>query len=895
MANLGNHYSLNLIPSNIKEIKDEIDRQVLAIMLGANDLNYSTTRMNRTLADLVLPKMIQTGRCYLKSYKIDKELFLSYEESRKWELALSLEKNDKGYLIEPSFVYMQETRSIKDALHINSTGYVFWNDGTVNPLDAHQLYSWINDFKDKSYIIPFSEANNFILSFKELEDRPPINFPEDLNIAEVYLEPKPLLRILGDNVYKNTMMNAEMDFIYDQHVFRFGQSNRSIYDSNQNKLYLVNNSFHNKCLDILTDQDVRVDKYNGSLLNFRKKQFTKIVSTLLNQGWQVEGKNVQFKKPGNFSFSVSSGIDWFEVQGTCEYEGEAVSIPDILDAIKKKKEFIELSNGELGLLPAEWLAKYGRLVAMGTAEDDAIKFKKSQTLIVDLLLAGQPDINCDEVFKSIRNSLHNFTGVTTEKESGNFRGTLRNYQREGLGWLSFLNSFGFGGCLADDMGLGKTIQVLSLLEKQRAATAETGKSQKNKKTAIPVKEPSLIVAPRSLIYNWLNEATRFTPDLKILDHSHSQRFTDDQDFADYDLVFVTYGTLIRDIESLSRIRFNYVILDEAQAIKNANTVTSKSVRLLKGVNRLALSGTPVENHLSDLWSIFEFLNPGILGSSSVFKGTTKSNLPDENEIELFRKALRPFILRRTKSQVASDLPEKTEELIICEMDPAQKKLYDQLKQYYQSSLKEKIRKSGLNRSKIHILEALLRLRQVACHPGLIDKKNINLPSTKLETIIAQLQELKEEGHKSLVFSQFTSMLAIIRDKIEELGIKYEYLDGSTRNRQQVIDRFQNDPNCTVFLISLKAGGVGLNLTSADYVFIFDPWWNPAAEMQAIDRTHRIGQTKPVFAYRLICKNTVEEKIIELQKSKRFLAESVISTDESVLSSITSEELELLLS
>lgn len=330
-------------------------------------------------------------------------------------------------------------------------------------------------------------------------------------------------------------------------------------------------------------------------------------------------------------------------------------------------------------------------------------------------------------------------------------------------------------------------------------------------------------------------------------------------------------------------------------LKNANTATAKAVRLLNGVNRLALSGTPVENHLSDLWSIFEFLNPGILGSASVFKGASKSKSPDENECQLLRKALRPFILRRSKSQVAVDLPEKTEKLILCQMEGAQKKIYDQLKQYYQASLIKTISKSGLNRSKIQILEALLRLRQAACHPGLIDKNNTRIESSKLETLLAQLQELKEGGHKCLVFSQFTSMLAIIRDKLTENDIRYEYLDGSTRKRQSVIERFQDDPDCSTFLISLKAGGVGLNLTSADYVFIFDPWWNPAAEMQAIDRTHRIGQTKPVFAYKLICKDTVEEKILQLQKSKQFLAESVITTDESVLSSITSEELQMLLS
>ncbi|HEX3019303.1 MAG TPA: DEAD/DEAH box helicase [Chitinispirillaceae bacterium] len=900
-GDLGQPIDFELIPDNISQIEDETDRQILSMILGTNSFSYprySSNTLNNTLADLVFPRMLETGKCFLSSPISEDSLLLHYDKSTKWEFTLSLEKSKSGYQINPSFICGSESRNIKDALYINSIGYVFWGDGTVNHLDAHKLYSWIKNFLKETYIIPISEAHHFIVNFHELEDKPKFTYPDDLNVPEICIEPQPLLKIHGVSDWRTTLMMAELNFLYDQHVFRFGQSNKSIFDSDQNKLYSVNYTYHKKCIDLLHELGVKEDTYNSFdyLLNFRKSRFVPIISSLINHGWRVEGKDLQFKKPGNFSISVNSGIDWFEVNGTCDYDGETVSIPEILEALRKKKEFIELSGGKLGILPTEWLSKYGRLASMGETEDETIRFKKSQTLLVDLLLADQPAVNCDEIFKSIRTSLHNFTGITPENESEKFCGQLRNYQREGMGWLAFLNQFGFGGCLADDMGLGKTIQVLAFLQKQSITSpASLKKPNSSKKRSEPVKVPSLVVTPRSLIYNWFNEASKFTPDLKVLDYSHSQRATTKVDFSEYDLILATYGTLIRDIESLSNFHFNYVILDEAQAIKNANTVASKAVRLLNGNNRLALSGTPVENHLSDLWSIFEFLNPGILGTASVFKGAKKDNSPDEIECELLRKVLRPFILRRTKSQVAVDLPVKSEELIICEMEPLQRKQYDQLKEYYKSSLQKKIKQSGLNRSKIHILEALLRLRQSACHPGLIDNNLSCITSAKLDTLIAQLTELKEEGHKSLVFSQFTSMLAIIRDKLDESRIKYEYLDGSTRNRQEVVDRFQNEPDCNTFLISLKAGGVGLNLTAAEYVFIFDPWWNPAAEMQAIDRTHRIGQTKPVFAYKLICKDTVEEKIIELQKSKRFLAESVITTDESVLSSITSEELELLLS
>jgi len=314
------------------------------------------------------------------------------------------------------------------------------------------------------------------------------------------------------------------------------------------------------------------------------------------------------------------------------------------------------------------------------------------------------------------------------------------------------------------------------------------------------------------------------------------------------------------------------------------------------LHRLALSGTPVQNHLGDLWSLFEFLNPGMLGASSVLNSSsvlTKSLDPDTRA--LLAKALRPFILRRTKEQVAKDLPEKLEQTIYCELDSTQRKAYDELKKFYRASLLDLVAKEGMNKAKIQILEALLRLRQAACHPGLIDKSKVNEKSAKLDTLIPRLVEIAEEGHKALVFSQFTSFLAIVKKRLDKEKIKYEYLDGKTKDRQARVDKFQSDPKLKVFLISLKAGGVGLNLTAADYVFLLDPWWNPAVEAQAIDRTHRIGQTRQVFACRLIAKDTVEEKVLQLQQGKRELAEAIIGQDNSVISTLGRQELELLLS
>ena len=372
-------------------------------------------------------------------------------------------------------------------------------------------------------------------------------------------------------------------------------------------------------------------------------------------------------------------------------------------------------------------------------------------------------------------------------------------------------------------------------------------------------------------------------------------------FADADLVLTTYGTLRSDIGLLAGMEFDYLILDEAQAIKNPSSESAKAARLLRGQHRLALSGTPVENHLGELWSLFEFLNPGMLGSTRAFEAITGRGRPGEESLTGLARALRPFILRRTKAEVAPELPPKHEETIFCELEPAQAKLYRELREHYRARLLKGAGvdagagDGGLGQGKIQVLEALLRLRQAACHPGLIDAGRANEPSAKLEVLLPRLAELRAEGHKALVFSQFTSFLALVRARLDAEGVTYEYLDGQVQDRAARVTRFQNDPACPLFLISLKAGGTGLNLTAADYVFILDPWWNPAVEAQAVDRTHRIGQQRQVFVYRLLCRDTVEEKVAALQESKRGLAESIINEDQGFVRGLDRETLEMLLS
>jgi SNF2 family DNA or RNA helicase len=382
----------------------------------------------------------------------------------------------------------------------------------------------------------------------------------------------------------------------------------------------------------------------------------------------------------------------------------------------------------------------------------------------------------------------------------------------------------------------------------------------------------------------------------VLDYTGAGRAQEGDPFAGYDVVLTTYGTLRRDIGFLKERALDYVILDEAQAIKNAGSQTAKAARLLRGRHRLALTGTPIENHLGELWSLLEFLNPGFLGSSLLPARNLRD--PGSEAREMLARALRPLILRRTKRQVATELPERVEQTLLCDLPARQRRQYDELRDYYRAALDQRIGAQGIGRAKLLVLEALLRLRQAACHPALLEpeeERSGDEPCAKLDVLLPQLIEVLDEGHKVLVFSQFTSFLALLRHRLDGAEIPYLYLDGQTRDRQELVEEFQSETGRPLFLISLKAGGLGLNLTAADYVYLLDPWWNPAVEAQAIDRAHRIGQTRTVFAYRLVARDTVEEKILELQEGKRALADAIIQADQSLVANLSRDDLELLLS
>ena len=466
------------------------------------------------------------------------------------------------------------------------------------------------------------------------------------------------------------------------------------------------------------------------------------------------------------------------------------------------------------------------------------------------------------LFEQLR-SLREGEPLPTVAVSPNVQAELRPYQRDGLAWMDFLRRAGFGGVLADDMGLGKTLQTLALLQGE----LDAGRLDR----------PSLVVVPTSLLENWAAEASRFTPQLRMLVLHGKLRSAQFAQIADAHVVVTSYPLAVRDIDVLATHRWNYLVLDEAQRIKNSRSQATVALKGLVARHRLGLSGTPLENHLGELWSLMDFVTPGLLGGETKFREIYRTPIEkrgDRAQAELLSRRVRPFILRRTKVQVAQELPEKTETLLRVELEGTQRDLYETVRATMDGKLREAIARQGLARSQIVVLDALLRLRQVCCDPRLL-KLAKSPSSAKLELLRELLPTLVEDGRRILVFSQFTEMLALIEPELDALDLPYLKLTGDTVNRGEVVDAFQNG-NVPIFLISLKAGGVGLNLTAADTVILYDPWWNPAVEQQAIDRAYRIGQGKPVFVYKLVASGTVEEKMLELQARKAGLADALLS-------------------
>lgn len=594
------------------------------------------------------------------------------------------------------------------------------------------------------------------------------------------------------------------------------------------------------------------------------------------------------------NLSLKKNAFKFDFKLTAHSNGDELPFDQIVEAVFRNKNYLKPTDQEFCRLPVQMLINL--LKAVGQSKELPGKERGRplyQALPVAAALESHGiEIDADEGFQEFLTKLRNFKELTPIPVHKDFRGTLREYQKEGFNWLSFLREYGLGGILADDMGLGKTIQALSLLLSHYKGEQK--------------RLPSLVVAPTSVVYNWMTEAQRFTPTLTtelFLGRERGELLSKlgRDSGRKPDVIFTTYGIIRRDYETLKNIPFEYVILDEAQNIKNPESVGAKACKQLNALHRLALTGTPVENRLKELWSIFDFLMPDFLGSYRDFNDTFERQIEAgvEGVGQKLRKIVHPFILRRMKSQVERELPDRTDIINLCELDDEQRSLYLDVLDECRQKVFGEIASRGIGRSQISVLAALLRLRQVCCDPRLLkSKKEGKLPaSSKLFALLEMIDELVEEGHKVLIFSQFVEMLTLIRDELDKTTYSYEYLDGQTpaKDRLDKVNRFNGDDKIPIFLISLKAGGTGLNLTGADYVIHYDPWWNPAVENQATDRAHRIGQTRHVFNYKLITKGTVEEKILALQKKKKELAELVIGGDEGVAKELTQEDLEFLFS
>ena len=694
--------------------------------------------------------------------------------------------------------------------------------------------------------------------------------------------------LVGDDESK---ILFKLGFDYGPYQFPYDKApNSSVKLEKKNDSYV----FHKVRRDADTETDLVQRLYdsglkfqNGRIAMSRGRAFSWLkdnAELLETLNISVRQTDAELKKyfvgESSLEIKVNESIDWFDIHAVVRFGDYEIPFNELRKLINKKSKEIKLPNGEIAVIPDSWLTDYAELFAF--MEEDGqgqnLKLKKHHLSLIEDLRNGQlAQVTMDRKLQK----LQGFEEIEDYELPKGFKGKLRPYQKAGYNWMRFLAEYSFGGCLADDMGLGKTVQTLALLQSQKSEGAI---------------QTSLLVMPTSLIYNWQIEASKFTPKLKVLIYSGTQRDKNPETFAKYDLVITSYGITRIDIDILNTFYFNYVILDESQAIKNPDSIIAKSVGKLKSRHRLILTGTPLENSTMDLWSQLSFVNPGLLGAQKYFKNEFQLPIEKQQDIEKTRKLnviIKPFILRRQKSQVAKDLPEKIESVKFSEMTPDQAEKYEEVKSFYRNKILDTIETSGIRKSQMLLLQGLTQLRQIANHPKMVDE-DFEGDSGKFEDIRYMVESALSEGHKVLIFSQFVKHLTIVRKYLDDKGMSYAYLDGSTKDRQGQVDSFQNNKDIKLFLISLRAGGLGLNLTEADYVFLLDPWWNPAIEEQAVDRAHRIGQKKTVFTYKFIARDTVEEKILALQKNKLKLASDLISTEESFMKKLTTEDISELL-
>ena len=692
--------------------------------------------------------------------------------------------------------------------------------------------------------------------------------------------------IMGDAVLTLKFQYGMSQVFHENQTQAFVDMQRSGDDVNFVKM-MRQTDYEDECVELLksfgfqTNDNINFKESNAGAAVGDESMYNLVealgerVEQLANAGFELRQTEKKRYHIGGIGLSIKAEErnDWFDLRGTVTVGGFQIPFQKLQRNILGGIREYELPDGTVAVLPAEWFVRYFELFRVGRVAGDTLSVKRQM-----FGLLHESGVEAAGVERLC--NMFNVGNLPKASLPAGLNANLRPYQLTGYYWMKLLKTNGFGGCLADDMGLGKTLQALTLLldSSKDSFSVEVPTAPKGVQLSlfdvprVLQKRPvSLIVMPLSLIHNWCAEAARFTPSLRVLAHVGQGRARDASQFNGYDVVVTTYGLVRNDCDLLSSYQFYYIILDESQAIKNASSKSYAAVISLKAKYKLVLTGTPIENSLTDLWAQMNFINPGLLGSQTAFRKEFAQIIerdPDSSRVIKLKAMVEPFILRRTKEQVASDLPPKTEQIRICDMSPEQQSLYESEKSIVRNKLLLSLTDNNLNHNSALILQSLTRLRQIACHPRLA---GFDEPSAKFDEVVRVLETILSENHKVLVFSSFVEYLNIFEEHLKNTGIGYSKLTGSTHNREEVIDRFQTNSQVPVFLISLKAGGVGLNLTAADYVFILDPWWNPSAENQAIDRAHRIGQTKNVFVYKFVTAGTLEEKIITLQNRKSRLA------------------------
>ncbi|MGK0343735.1 MAG: superfamily II DNA or RNA helicase [Candidatus Azotimanducaceae bacterium] len=904
--------SLDYAPTAIQWDVQPIDNEINQFLKGLSQAMYrfNETELRGRAGGLALMGMLQTGRCYCR----DLDGFpLVSAAPRKLDIIWQQKNNDADYSLQLTLQKSAQLLTIEPPMYLDETSC------EIGFIECAELSGAMLEVIINAPAVPQKQAAQFSRQlrqqFPQLELPTPVEVVVRNNNGEQLL-PWLTLSQNSDNSRQFHTLSMMFDYGGDaimptpiEEVTVFS-SDTEIVHIQRNLLAeaeavqrlmdfgfspLDSNSAKASPLELLANAESLLDSA-AVWADFLEKE----VELLRADGWRIDISDnfaLEFID-GDWAPSIKDldgddgGNDWFELRFDLEVDGHKLPLAPLLVPILHEDPdtlpdtiTLPLDDGHRYLrLPSErirpFLTTLRELFDRSPPDDNGnIRISRFDAMLVDDLGGQQKQIKGAQKLRKLAEKLRDFNGIKAVKVPKGFGAELRNYQQAGLNWLQFLREYQFNGVLADDMGLGKTVQTLAhLLVEKRSGR---------------LKQPALIIAPTSLMGNWRREAEHFAPQLRVLTLHGDDRHARFGEIESNDLVLTTYPLLVRDTDILLAQHYHYVVLDEAQAIKNPATKMAKTVRNLKSNHRLCLTGTPLENHLGEIWSLFDFLMPGFLGNLQTFNRCYRVPIEKQGNVERsngLAKRIQPFLLRREKSEVASELPPKTEIVHHVELSKEQAQLYESIRVAMDKRVRDAIKQQGLSRSHITILDALLKLRQVCCDPRLVKLERAKKVkcSAKLEWLMEMLPKQLEEGRRILLFSQFTSMLSLIETELKQRGIDYSKLTGQTRKRDDAIQRFR-EGEVSVFLISLKAGGTGLNLVEADTVIIYDPWWNPAVEAQAIDRAHRIGQDKPVFIYKLVTSNSVEEKMLAMQDKKRALARGIYSKNSNEGTALLNED------